>query len=214
VSSSSPRVYAGVDAAGRLAERRVRLLEAGLDLLGTGGLAATTVRKVCERAQLGARYFYESFDSLDALTVAVFDEIVAQMIEAGERALAAARPGTRSQLRAALGSIIDLIADDPRKGHVVLTLALGSPALARRRLSTAQLLADNVAHHVRRHFGPAAPADRQLSLITRFLVGGFAETLTAWMHSPGDISRGQLLDECTELFLATISAAAALTPQL
>jgi AcrR family transcriptional regulator len=212
MSSASPRVYAGVDAAGRLAERRARLLEAGLDLLGTGGLAATTVRKVCERAALGARYFYESFPDLDALTVAVYDGIVAEMIAAGEQALASAPPDTRSQLRAALASTINLIGDDPRKGHVVLTLALGSPALAQRRLQAAEHIAWLVADRARDHYRNTDPGGRKFTLVARFLVGGFAETLTSWMQNPAAITRGQLLDDCTELFLATTLALRTLTP--
>lgn len=206
MSSASPRTYAGVDAADRQAERRARLLEAGLDLLGTGGLQAATVRKVCERAQLAARYFYESFTDLDALTVAVFDAIVEELISTGVRALAEAPPDTRSRLRAGLGCAIDLVNDDPRKGHVVLTLAMGSPPLARRRLAASQRIAELVAENTRGHYRDAVPADRHLTLISRFLVGGFAEILTAWLRDRAGTTRDQLLDDCTELFLATTSS--------
>ncbi|WP_370945004.1 TetR/AcrR family transcriptional regulator [Amycolatopsis sp. cg5] len=199
------RVYGGMDAAGRTAERRAKLCAAGLELLGTDGLQATTVRKVCERSGVAARYFYESFADLDAFILVVFDEIIAELIESGIQALEMAPKDMRAQLRAALGCAIGIVADDPRKGHVVLTVAMGSPVLARRRLETSELIAKLVAEQVRAHTG-AAPGERQLTLVARFLVGGFAEALTAWLRDPAQSARDQLLDDCTELFLATTSA--------
>jgi hypothetical protein len=39
----------------------------------------------------------------------------------------------------------------------------------------------------------------------RFFVGGFAEILTVWMTDPKTASRDELLDQCTRLFLATMT---------
>src|SRR5262245_10972131 len=57
------RPYRGIEAAKRLSARRNQLLAAGLDLLGSEehDIAELTVRGVCRRAGLSARYFYESF---------------------------------------------------------------------------------------------------------------------------------------------------------
>src|SRR5258705_353216 len=66
VAAAPARRYAGASADERRDERRARLLAAGLDALGTDGHRATTVRGVCARARLTPRYFYESFDDLDA----------------------------------------------------------------------------------------------------------------------------------------------------
>ena len=59
------RPYRGVEAAERLAERRRRFLEAGLDLLGGPRPAELTVRGICSQAGLTPRYFYESFTDKD-----------------------------------------------------------------------------------------------------------------------------------------------------
>ena len=73
-ASAAPRTsWAGIPAEDRRAARRDRLLDAAFDLLGTEGWSATTVRGVCQAAQLNPRYFYESFPDLDALFVAVYD---------------------------------------------------------------------------------------------------------------------------------------------
>ena len=65
--TTSARPYRGVEAADRLATRRSKLLGAGLDLLGADrqDAAELTVRGICRRAGLAARYFYESFADKD-----------------------------------------------------------------------------------------------------------------------------------------------------
>src|SRR5579875_1024969 len=98
--TTSTRPYRGVEAAERQAERRRRLLAAGLDLLGAdeGSTAELTVRGICRRAGLAARYFYESFTDKDELTSAVFDWVVADLAATTQAAVAAAPP--REQTRA------------------------------------------------------------------------------------------------------------------
>ena len=68
------RPYAGVDAADRLAGRRTRLLQAGLELMGRSVMPSElTVRGVCHEAGVATRYFYESFLDKDEFVGAVFD---------------------------------------------------------------------------------------------------------------------------------------------
>src|SRR3712207_5142982 len=73
---AAERMYAGLTTAQRRSERRARLLDAAVDVLGTQGLEAATVTAVCRRARLIPRYFYESFSDRDELLVAVFDSIM------------------------------------------------------------------------------------------------------------------------------------------
>ncbi|MGH7750546.1 MAG: TetR family transcriptional regulator, partial [Candidatus Dormibacteria bacterium] len=75
------RSYRGVSAEQRHLERRERLLDAGLDLLGTEGWARTTVTAICARARLTERYFYQSFPGREQLLLAVFDRIAGEAAE-------------------------------------------------------------------------------------------------------------------------------------
>jgi AcrR family transcriptional regulator len=72
------RSWAGTTLEDRRAERRERFMAAGLDLLGSQGAAAVTVRSVCRHAQLTDRYFYENFADRAALLLAVYDAVAAQ----------------------------------------------------------------------------------------------------------------------------------------
>ncbi|MBX5487665.1 MAG: TetR/AcrR family transcriptional regulator, partial [Mycolicibacterium hassiacum] len=93
------RPYRGVDAADRLAGRRRRLLEAGLELLGTpdGDPAELTVRAICAQAGLGLRYFYESFSDKDDFLAAVYDAVVADIAATTQAAVAAAPPDQQAR---------------------------------------------------------------------------------------------------------------------
>ena len=134
MSAAKTGRYRGMAAEDRRAERRERLLDAGLELLGTEGFDGTTVRGVCEQAQLNPRYFYESFDDLDALLVAVFDRIAAELVECIVSALATAPDDALGRSRAVIAAAVALMTDDPRKGRVAFIEAMGSETLMRKRL--------------------------------------------------------------------------------
>ena len=61
------RPYGGLAMEERVAARRARFVEAGIELFGTQGFRGATVRGICAAAGLTDRYFYESFASLEAL---------------------------------------------------------------------------------------------------------------------------------------------------
>src|SRR3981081_1120818 len=68
------RDYGGKSGDERRAERRARLITAGLELFGTQGFAATSVRALLREAGLQERYFAASFASMDELLAAVYDQ--------------------------------------------------------------------------------------------------------------------------------------------
>ena len=76
------RSYAGRTAAERRAERRERLLEAGLQLFGTDGYAATSIEKLCAAAGVSTRSFYEEFDGREALLMALHDRVTQRALDA------------------------------------------------------------------------------------------------------------------------------------
>lgn len=183
----STRTYAGVGAAQRRAERRAALVEAGLDLLGTEGLRATTLRAVCARTGLNQRYFYESFADLDALLAEIYDGIAAEAVEAASRAIAAAGPGAdlRTVVRAAAEAVLELGSADPRRCRIVLVESAASPVLRARAQAARRRYTDLVVGYARAHFGVPEGADAPIRFTAVMLVSGWAGTLTAWLD--GDI---------------------------
>jgi AcrR family transcriptional regulator len=207
VARTATRIYGGVGAEERRATRRGRLLEAGLDLLGTDGWNATTVRAVCARANLTPRYFYESFEDLDTLLLAVFDEI-AQEIAIAILAAVTPPPGdARATARAAIGAGVGVLTDDRRKAQVLFAEAMGSESLARRRRDTLRGFAALVAVQGRAFYGVPGATDRIIEVSAVMLVGGLAEAFAAWLDGDIEASREQLIDDLTDLFVATGEAA-------
>lgn len=185
----SGRSWAGVSAEDRRAERRVLLLDAAFDLLGTEGSAATTVRAVCAAAQLNPRYFYESFADLDELLVAVYDRLGEELAVTVAKAVASAPPD--GQVRAVVDRTVRFVDEDRRRGRVLYHEALGNETLNRRRVESSFALADLIA-------GGA----KERRVAASFVVGGFSEVLMAWLDGRIKVSRKQLIDQTTDLFLS------------
>lgn len=198
--------WAGIPAGERQSERRALLVAAAFELLGTVGTSGTTVRGVCEAARLNPRYFYESFDDIDALLVAVFDHVAEDALAVMVRTVAEAPTDPLAQSRAGIGSFIRHVTDDPRRAQVLFIEGVGNEAMSRRRLTSMHELAALLEQG-----GPdgGAPAiDPIVSIAANLLVGGMAELMIAWLHGKLDVSLDQLVDDTALLFVATGEAAA------
>lgn len=198
--------YRGVSAEDRRSERRRRLMDAALELMGTEGWNATTVRGVCAKAKLTPRFFYESFDDRDALAVAVFDEIVEAATQRIVEALAAAPNTPEQQMRAVIDAFVRELTDDPRRARIAFVEALGSEPLTRRRLEVMRLYAGMFAAQVRVTYDLPAEAAPFVDLTASVFAGGMAELLITWIQGGLSHTREELVDDCVALFVATADA--------
>ena len=201
-TSSEPLVWRGTTAAERVAPRRRRLVQAAYELLGEHGARGTTVRGVCARAGLNPRYFYESFEDLDALLVAVFDRIASEALEAVLAAVEAAPLEEMARARAAVGAMVELMTDDPRKGRIAFIEAMGSEALMRRRLDTLHTCAVAASEQARSFYDPGTFDMQDADLSAHVLAGGITEAMIAWFDDRLDVTRERLIEHCAALFVA------------
>ncbi|WP_436701462.1 TetR/AcrR family transcriptional regulator [Nocardioides sp. BYT-33-1] len=200
------RRYAGRAAEERVAERRGRLLAAGLELMGTRGVAGVTVRGVAEASGLAARYFYESFAGIEELQLAVFEGIAGEAAARSVAALAAAPDDPRERTRAVLAEMVDLFLEDPRKGRIALLESITSPVLGPRVLEESRRFAGMLAATASSG-DPAGPAEGlpvELRLTAQFLIGGVAHALGAVLQGDIGVERDRLVDVLVELF-ATVN---------
>ena len=202
--------WVGLSAEERRAARRELLLDAAFDLLGTDGAEGTTVRAVCQRARLNPRYFYESFDDLDSLVVAVYDRIVEQLAVEVLSAQGAAPPDPRSQLRTAIERSVAFVDDDRRRGRILYIEALGNEKLNRRRKEAGRTLV-RLVERAAAEAGGAKPSGGVARVGAAILVGGVSELLAEWLEGEIEVSRSRLVDVATELFLALGEAAVTLS---
>jgi AcrR family transcriptional regulator len=193
--SANARPYRGVDAAERLAGRRARLREAGLDLLGDDQPAELTVRAICRRAGLAARYFYESFTDKDEFVAAVFDWVIAELAATTEAAVAAAPPD--EQTRAGMANIVATIGGDPRVGRLLFSAQLANAVLVRKRVESSALFAMLSGRYVENAL--RVPENDRIKAAAHFVVGGVGQTISAWLAGDVRLDPEQLVDQLASL---------------
>jgi AcrR family transcriptional regulator len=198
---TSSGVYAGITADDRRAERRRKLMDAALDIIGTQGWTALTVRGVSEEGRVGPRFFYESFPDLDALANAIFDEIVDDALLKTLDAIAGAADDLRAKTHAAIETIITEMTQDPRRARLVFAEAHASEPLMRRRFGAMRVLAEALVSQTHQYLDTSVIDDVTLGAISFVAVGGVAELLLVWLDGRVDLTRDQVIDLVVQMML-------------
>ena len=195
--TTSARPYRGVEAADRLATRRARLLGAGLDLLGADrqDAAELTVRGICRRAGVAARYFYESFADKEEFVAAVFDWVIAELATTTQAAVATAPP--EEQTRAGMANIVRTIGGDPRVGRLLFSAQLANAVVVRKRVESSALFAMLSGRHVENAL--RVRENDRIKAAAHFVVGGVAQTISAWLTGQVRLDPDQLVDQLASL---------------
>lgn len=169
-TSAPRRRYAGKTHEQRRAERRERLLDAGLELFGTAGYAHTTIEALCAHARLNPRYFYEEFETREDLLGAVYDRHIQAVTEAVAHAIQRTPPEPLERLQVGLGAFLDGVLADERGARVNYFEIVGvSPALEKRRRDVLRAYADMIAGQI-----------TEISRLTRFRCGITGSRRSRW----------------------------------
>lgn len=181
------RSHKGVDAEARRKERRQRLVEAGLETLGTKGLHTTTVRDVCGHAGLSERYFYESFSGLGELFDTIYQALHQELLGRLMTVLVASRSQHQPALeggKTALEVWFTFLKEDPRRARIMLIDAMGgnqgsargAKAAARDYVGAIQAFLDLLY--------PSLPAQHLSSrILASALLGACIHTAKEWIWS-------------------------------
>jgi AcrR family transcriptional regulator len=165
---------------------------------------------VCQRSRLTPRFFYESFEDIDALAVAVLDEIVATATARALEAIAAAPDEPAAKIRAAIETMVGELTADPRRARVAFVEALGSEPMMKRRLALMRDIARVIAAQARATYDLPAEANPFVEVTSIVFAGGLVELLIVWLEGGLNMSRDELIDRCVELLATTGEGAAAL----
>ena len=195
------RPYAGVSAAERVASRRARFLDAGLELFGTRGVQATHVKDICAEAGLTDRYFYESFGDSAALLTAVFDRVGAELFASIASATATAPTEPEAQVRAAVSTFVGELAADPRKARILFTeaTAAGGPVGEHMR-KTLRGFAGLVGETARPYLPDDVP-EHVIKMGTLSLAGAIERVIVEWHDGTLSVSVEQLTEHCIALLM-------------
>ncbi|MFC7303495.1 TetR/AcrR family transcriptional regulator [Streptomyces monticola] len=199
--SGGERTWGGSTLADRRASRRASLLTAAERLAGDEGAAAVTVRSVCRRTRLTDRYFYESFESRDALLLAAYERVATEARDALTNAVAATAPEPEARARAAVAAFVALVLDAPHKGRLLLIEPYADPVLGahshRLMPSFTELIDGQLARG-------ADDAGRRMTAYA--LVGGLASLFAGWLRGSLEVTRERLVEHCVQLVLAAHEA--------
>jgi AcrR family transcriptional regulator len=195
VAMAQVRPYRGIEAAERLADRRRRFLEAGLDMLGSDSdVSELTVRAICRQAGVALRYFYESFTDKDDFVAQVFDWVIADIAATTQAAVSAAPLKERN--RAGMANLVRTIAKDARIGRFLVS-SQASSVLVRKRAEAGALLAMLYGQNVAEALGVQEMERGEAT--AHFAVGGVVQMVSAWLSGEIDLSHDQLVDQLASI---------------
>jgi AcrR family transcriptional regulator len=199
------RTYGGVGAEDRVAARRGKLLEAGMELFGTRGYSATGVKDLCRAAGLTDRYFYESFAGTKALFAAVFDHVIDELFAAVAAAVEATPARGTRKLRAGIGTYLTALAQDPRKLRIVFvepTAAGAEPRMREALWRFARLVAATATESRPDDQPPAEIVD----IFALSVVGMLERVIVEKQGGRLDIPIDDLIDYCAAFAAASLRA--------
>lgn len=168
----------------RRAERRSALLDAGLELFGTNGYAATPIGELCRVSFVATRYFYEEYGDRESLLLELYETLVEQI---KARVLEVTEPPGPDHAflaaRARIAAFVHGVAADERAARVLL-LESGSPRLEARRLAAHREFARYVAQFAVPYVEAGTVEPDDYELLALMFVGAVNEVITHWVLSP------------------------------
>jgi AcrR family transcriptional regulator len=197
------RRYRGVSEEQRRAERRARLVEAGVRVYGGEGYHAATVKAVCAEAGLTERYFYESFANREALLLAAYAMVTGELRERIVAALLRAAPTPEAVTRAALAEFFTTIRDDPARARLLLIEVLGVSAAVDRAYHDALREFQGLVQAANQLVRPDAPDDGlDGELLAAALVGAVVQLAHHWVVSGHAKPLQAVIDTSYAIFIA------------
>jgi len=195
----APRVWRGQTHDARAQARRAQLIEAGVELLGTGGTAGVTMRAACRDAGLSLRYFYESFTDTDELILAAYDHCNAELL-----ALMAGVVSKPSPIIAAVSTAAAYFDEDPRRLRILLREPQSSSLLADRRAEVLPGLLSALVSPSGADDSSAVTTARAMSASA--LSGALTALILDWADGRLHVSRAELVTFAAGLVRAALSA--------
>ena len=157
---------------------------------------------ICAEAGLTERYFYESFAGRDEALLAALDAVSEEIAATAVAAIEAATGPATERVRAAIGSVVDLVVREPATARVAVVESAANPRLRARRHELVGVFADLVAREAAELFGTDAwPAPRARMHGVVF-VAGLAELVATWLAGELDLTAEEVTDAGSDLFTA------------
>lgn len=201
------RAYAGVSPEQRRAERRARLLQAGLALFTSTGFAATKISELCTEAGVSTRNFYEEFAAKEDLLRELHDLINAT---AFDRVRAAMSRLETDDLAVRVTTLLDVfllsVTSDPRAPRLNYVEAVGVNAeIERQHVRWVSTWAEFIESEALRAAAAGSAPQRSYRLTAIALVSAITGLLREWQAHEPPLAVDEITAEIRELMLAAIT---------
>jgi AcrR family transcriptional regulator len=161
---------------------------------------------VCARTGLHSRYFYESFPSIEALLVAVFDLLAAQFVDYVTEAADHAGDDPRARVQAVMAAVAEVFQQQTELVRILTIQAIGNEELNQRRIGMLHRIAGMIEADAYRTYGAPPPGERIASVSARFLAGGLAELFIAWIDGELSGTVDDLGRDAADIVMAFVDA--------
>lgn len=214
---TSHRTYGGESPEERMARRRARFIEAGRAQFSQIGYRKTTMRSLCAEAGLTDRYFYESFETIEDLLVAVYEELMGEMQASIMAALQAAGPGQDADALIDIGlNAFFLQVEDSSTARVIWLEILGvNPRIDQIYNRGTRSFADLILMLSRTIAPQLTAQDDVARVVAMGMIGAASEAAKDWLMNDYQQPREHLVQGIAMVFkgiLQMIKTAPAPTP--
>ncbi|SMC55517.1 TetR/AcrR family transcriptional regulator [Lentzea albidocapillata] len=201
------RAYGGIPPEQRKAERRAKLLQAGLQLFTTNGFAATRISELCTEAGVSTRNFYEEFAAKEDLLRDLHDLINATAFAQVRDTLAGLESAdVATRITTLLDVFVRSVTADPRAPHLNYVEAVGVNAeIEQQHVRWVNTWADFIESEALRAAAAGVAPQRSYRLTAIALVGAITGLLREWQAHRPPLAVDEIAAEIRELMLAAIT---------
>ncbi|MCG8928241.1 TetR/AcrR family transcriptional regulator [Lentzea sp. CC55] len=201
------RAYGGISPEQRKAERRAKLLQAGLALFTGTGFAATRITGLCTEAGVSTRNFYEEFASKEDLLRELHDLINATAFERVRTALAELETDDVAvRVSTLLDVFVRSVTADPRAPRLNYVEAVGVTAeIEQQHVRWVTTWAEFIESEALRAADAGTAPRRSYRLTAIALVGAITGLLREWQAHEPPLDVDEIAEEIRALVLAAIT---------
>lgn len=203
---SAERTYSGIAVTERVALRRQRFIEAGIELFGTLGYHATTMRSLTATAGLTNRYFYESFETMEDLLVACYEQLMLDYRNHLSRVLSGAGEGLEPRIRAGLHCYFEALTN-PKFARITHSEVLGiSPRVDDLYNRYTADFAELMMAYLRSGDGlPAEHDPLQMEYVGAALAGAVMHSGVVWVRSDYAAPVAVVIEATLKVLIGTVN---------
>jgi AcrR family transcriptional regulator len=206
MSESKSRPYRGVPKEERIALRRQKLVQSGVELFGSLGYAGTSIKALCVNAGLTERSFYESFGVKEELLIASYLHGREHVLRQVQQAALAAPSDPASCNLAAVDAYFHALYADQNVARLLLFELEGvseqTNATVRQVLDeSTDLIIEVICKELPRSPGHGLNAE----LLASGMMGAVYQLAKVWVHGGYQIPEREMIRNAHALFLGMIT---------